>query len=119
MTLLGYAAIAFVVLILGLKIYSVYRRSKLEPPLSVEARPPDHDVSGVHSVEGSGDDSIRPAPVDSDEILMIVGCLVLCAPLGLFLLWKTDRLDRNTKRAIVLGWVALVVLFLLVQLSSN
>ena len=110
-----------IVLILALKIYSVYRKSKRHAQIPQAGIPTVPEV-GRDIQEGSSEmltgDSNTQSRLDWGEIFLIIIAIGFCAPFGLILLWKTDRLDTRTKKTILIGYAALVIIVLSVTFFS-
>ena len=110
-----------IVLILALKIYSVYRKSKRHAQISQAGIPTVPEV-GRDIPAGSSEmvtgDSNTESRLDWGEMFLIIIAIGFCAPFGLILLWKTDRLDRRTKKTIVIGYAAPVIIVLSVKFFS-
>ena len=53
-----------------------------------------------------------------DEGYLILTALLLCGPLGLFLLWRTDKWDSNTKTKLTIGYLAIVLLLIALRFSA-
>ena len=121
MTALEYLAVASIVLLLGLKIHSVYRESKHQAQIPSENILTDRENSDIQYVNKDivANENIAVSKLDWSEIYLIVVGLGFCAPFGLILLWKTDRLDSKTKTVITFSYVAIVVVFLLASCGSS
>src|SRR5215216_1169772 len=121
MTLLESIAVASIVLILGLKIYSTNRKSKQQAQTRLENNLADRDIGDVEYdySDLAIREKIAESRLDRSEILLIIVSLGVCAPFGLILLWKTDKLNSKTKNLITIAFMALVVGLALVKLSSS
>src|SRR5262249_41842764 len=121
MTIFQLLAAASIVLVLGLKIYSMYRRPQRQTQITSETNPTDQDVGDIQCVNGDipAGENIIESRSDWGEIFLIIVGIVFCAPLGLILLWKTDNLDKTTKNVITIGYVAIVIMVVLLKLSSS
>ena len=120
MTWWEYVAVGFV-LVLGLKINSVYQKSGRKTHMSRDSIPADPEIGGAIpqvETETPTGDGISQSQPDWGEILLIIIAIVFCGPLGLILLWKTDRLDTRMKRKIALGYAAITIVVLSVTLIS-
>jgi hypothetical protein len=121
MTLFESIAVALIVLILGLKIYSTYRNSRQQTQTRLEnnlAKGKIGDVEYDYSDLAIGE-KIVESRLDWSEIFLIIVGLGVCAPFGLILLWKTDKLDSKTKNVITIAFMALVVGLAVVKLNSS
>ena len=53
-----------------------------------------------------------------DEGYLILIALVLCGPLGLILMWRTDKWDSNTKMKLAMAYIAVVLLLVALRLTA-
>ena len=99
MTLFQLLTVASIILTLGLKVYTVYRRPRRQPQITSETNPTDQDVGDSESVNGDipAVKDLIESKLDLGEIFLIIVGLGLCAPLGLILLWKTDNLVQRLR----------------------
>jgi len=120
MTLLQSLAVASIILILGLKVYSMYRKPQRQTPVTSESNPTDQEVGDIQCVNSDHPvgENIVESRLDWGEIFLIIVGIGLCAPLGLILLWKTDNLDAKTKKVIIISYVGIVIMIALVKLGS-
>ena len=121
MIVLEFLIVASIVLILGLKIYSVYRESKQQAQIPSENNPADPQIGDIQYGNKAmvAGENIAESGLDWHEIYLVIVGLGFCAPFGLILLWKTDRLDSKTKIVITFSYVAIVVMCLLASFVSS
>jgi hypothetical protein len=82
---------------------------KASEPGAIEPLPADLDVA-----EGSTGPT---GPWDDRYLVLIV--LMLCGPLGLILLWRTDEWDSNTKMKITIVYIAILLLLAALTISNR
>lgn len=99
MDLLGSLAVIALIFIVGAKLYTV-RKGKIRQA----------STSRPDNLEGLENNTVEPTDLDLDlaegntkkgdvwdEGYLILIALILCGPLGLILVWRTDKWDSNTK----------------------
>jgi hypothetical protein len=120
MSLLESLAVASIVLILGLKIYSTYLKSAQRSEAAPRNNLANHEVvdtESVNSDSAAGENGMEPR-LDWGEIFLITVSVGFCAPLGFMLLWKTDKLDSKTKNVMTIVYVAIAVGLVLIKAGS-
>lgn len=113
-------AVIALILVVGAKLYTAW---KGKIGLASISRPA--------NLEGSESSNLEPATTDSnlaegktesteawDERYLILIALLLCGPLGLIPLWRTDKWDSNTKMKLTIVYVAVVLLLVALRLST-
>src|ERR1044072_7954517 len=99
MDLLDSSVVITCVLILGAKLYTVWRRkidqaSTLEP---YKLKNPGSDTANTAAADLDISEGDTASTAAWDEAYLIAISVLLCGPLGLILLWRTDKWDSNTK----------------------
>ena len=98
----------------GLFCLSKPERQSQRSNESIVANPqPGHIQDTDHEV--GADDGINGSVSNWSEIFLILASVAVCAPFGLILLWKSDRLDSKTKKVMALGYVCIVITILLAK----
>jgi len=110
-------ALALILVVVGLKAYSLHAQNQriANPPPEIMMEEEVDNVPG--QTDSSAMNLVRP--LDWGEIFLLVIGLTMCPPLGLVLLWKTDKLTARSKNFILIGYVMLVTLFLLGRLAFS
>ena len=108
-------AVIACILILGAKLYTVWRGKKettstSEPyklknpePVTVDSADMDPDIS-------AGD---KASTEIWNETYLIAISLLVCGPFGLILLWRTDKWDSDTKARMTMGYLGVVLLLMI------
>lgn len=108
------------ILILGVKLYTVWRgkidrASTLEP---YKLKSPESDTASTATADLDTSEGDTGSKAAWDEAYLIVICVLLCGPLGLILLWKSDKWDSNTKMKLTLAYIGVVLLFMIFGLIA-
>jgi len=108
-------------LVVGAKLYTAWKGKRGQASASQPANFAGSTSIAIEPSDTDPDPSEgNPKSTDAwDDKYMIVMALVLCAPLGLILLWKTDKLDSNTKAKLIVGYIAIVLLLAALKLNAT
>lgn len=108
------------ILIVGAKLYTAWKgktgqTSTPHPATrdSSEANPIEATASDLNLAEGN-----TKSTEVWDEGYLILIALIVCGPLGLILLWKTDKWNSNTKMKLTIGYLAIVFLLVVIGFKA-
>lgn len=120
MDLLESVIVITCILILGVKLYTVWRgkidqASTLEPH---KLKSPESDAANAAAADSELSEGDTRSKAAWDEAYLIVISMLLCGPLGLILLWRTDKWDSNTKMKLTMAYIGVVLLFMIFGLMA-
>jgi hypothetical protein len=109
------------ILVVGAKLYMTWKGRVGQASKSQPA-----------NLESSESNTIEPTATDLDlaegntesteawnEGYLILIALALCGPLGLILMWRTDKWDSNTKTKLTIVYIAVVLLLAAIRLNAD